>query len=228
MIWTSPFPQQYLHAKIHSLVGDEPVASRYNNVVADGESIWLELPENTLNLSMFKKRQTTSSRQYYTLNGVTIHKQLELETGRIPRRHKLAVRIIRNEPSSRLLKGKWYVHAHQIKIQLPTDSPNVWRKLHTAKLVRKLRSTFGACYHPRTSQTRSLPSYWKHKPYHNGKSSRTRVDSDNQKICTSNQQNNLNTNGTPGRTPTFFPWPMQGPQPWGIPHTTLVKSPLQL
>ena len=103
-------------ANIYSLVGDDLIARGYERVVTDGESIWLEIPRNWLCTKRLTKRQLTPSRQYFTLNGVTIHNQLQTELGRSPRRHKLAVKIPRAEPSSRLLVGKWYIHVHQIKI----------------------------------------------------------------------------------------------------------------
>ena len=70
-------PRNGYTVKINSLVGDEPIASEYTNVVADGESIWLELPEKAINLTNFRRRQLTSSRQYWTLNGVTLHQHLK-------------------------------------------------------------------------------------------------------------------------------------------------------
>ena len=207
-------PRNGYTLKVHSLVGEEPIATEYTNVVADGESIWLELPENAIFMSKFTKRQLTSSRQYWTLNGVTLHQQLEEETGLTPRRQKLAVRCQRDEPSSRLLKGRWYVHAHQIKIQLPSDNPNVWRKLQTAKLIRKLRSTFGPLYHPRIRRNKELPSYWKHKPESNGNVVNARGNKTRENVHKSINLKNLNINDTPRPIPTFFPWPMQAPQPW--------------
>ena len=219
-------PKNGYTVKIHSLVGDEPIPSEYTNVVADGESIWLELPEKAINKTSFRRRQLTSSRQYWTFNGVTLHQQLQLETGRIPRRHKLAVRCIRNEPSSRLQTGRWYIHVHQIKIQLPSDNPRVRRKLHTAKLIRSLRSTFGPLYHPRTRQTRELPSYWKHKTDKNGNVGMAGEGIMKEQVhIKTNQPSNLNTTETPRPISSFFPWPMQAPQPWVNPYYYTGQTP---
>ena len=63
-----------------------------------------------------------------------------------PRRQKLAVKIDRNEPSSRLKIGKYYLHVHQIKIYNPALGT---RWLGTGRLIRKLINTFGAKYHPK-------------------------------------------------------------------------------
>ena len=212
-------PRNGYTLKVHSLVGEEPIATEYTNVVADGESIWLELPEKAIIKTSFRRRQLTSSRQYWTFNGVTLHQQLQLETGRIPRRHKLAVRCPRNEPSSRLQKGRWYIHVHQIKIQSPSDNPRVWRKLNTTKLIRSLRSTFGPLYHPRNRQTRELPSYWKHKTEYNGNVGMAGEGKTKEQVHKeTNQPSNLNTTETPRPISTFFPWPMQAPQPWVNPY----------
>ena len=69
--------------------------------------------------SNFKQRQLTRTRQYYTMNGVTLHKQLARENHPYPRRQKLAVKIDRSEPSSRLKTGKFYLYFHQLKIYNP-------------------------------------------------------------------------------------------------------------
>ena len=152
-----------------------------------------------------------------------MHQQLELETGRIPRRHKLAVRCSRNEPSSRLQKGRWYIHVHQIKIQLPSDNPRAWRKLHTAKLIRNLRSTFGLLYHPRIRQTRDLPPYWKHKPVSNGNVGT--AGEAKEQVLKKPSLPNLNINGIQRPISTFFPWPMQAPQPWVNPSYHAGQTP---
>ena len=142
-------PAEPLPANIYGLVGDDLIARGYKRVVTDGESIWLEIPEKWLSSKSFTKRQQTPSRQYFTLNGVTIHHQLQTELGRSPRRHKLAVKIPRAEPSSRLLAGKWYIHAHQVKIASCAQGDTKWLKLRTMRLVRILRKTFRANYNPR-------------------------------------------------------------------------------
>ena len=143
-------PPEPLAVNINTLVGDD-IARGYNRVVINRESIWLEIPENWLCMKSFTKQQLTPSPQYLTLNGVTIHHQLQNELGRSPRRHKLAVKIPRGEPSSRLLAGKWYVHAHQVKIASHSQSHTEWLKLRTMRLVRILRKTFRANYNPRSS-----------------------------------------------------------------------------
>ena len=185
----------YLNVQIYSLVGNTPIASSYSTVVADGESLWLEIPESSINWKPFYRRQRTTSRQYWTANGVTLHQQLALETGRIPRRHKLAVRVHRDAPSSTLMKGKFCIHAHQIKIQVGDNSLQDWRKLRTNQLISQLKYTFGSLYHPRTSpdpQARKLPT---DQIQHPGRSA------------------NLNP-ANPGLAPMCFPMPMQAPLPW--------------
>ena len=69
-------------AEVHisSLRGGIDVANGYDRVVPDGESLLLELSEERLFKSNFKPRQRTKSRQYYTMQGVTLHKQLALES----------------------------------------------------------------------------------------------------------------------------------------------------
>ena len=144
-------PAEPLAVNIFSLVGDDLIARGSNRVVTDGESIWLEIPENWLCTKSFTRRQLTPSRQYFTLNGVTIHHQLETELGKSPRRHKLAVKIPRAEPSSRLHAGKWYIHAHQVKIASGVQGDTEWLKLRTMRLVKILRKTFRSNYIPRSS-----------------------------------------------------------------------------
>ena len=101
--------------------------------------------------STFVKRQETSSRQYYTLSGVTIHKQLEVEHGRSPRRHKLAEKIPKAQPCSRLTPGKWYTHVHQVKLKTRVNGLTEWSKLRSIRLIKTLRRTFGENYHPRSN-----------------------------------------------------------------------------
>ena len=191
------------------------MATGYDNVIADGESIWLELPENHINRTSFKKRQLTSSRQYYTFNGVTLHKQLELEIGRIPRRQKLAVRIPRDEPSSRLQKGRWYIHAHQIKFLIGGNKSHEWRSLNTKRLIRELRTTFESYYHPRLNQHRLPSSNRKHENYNTRKKRGNVSKTRNLPTLQKNQPKILANHGPP---PIYFPWPMQAPLPWMNPH----------
>ena len=143
-------PEQTQLVEIYSLVGDKLVAKGYDRAVVDGESIWLEIPENLLCKQNFIRRQTTSSRQYFTASGVTIHQQLDLEHGRSPRRQKLAVKIPRAEPSSRLTAGKWYIHVHQVKMKLNIIGLTQWSLLRLTRLIKILRRTFGQNYHPRS------------------------------------------------------------------------------
>ena len=181
-------------ATISSLVGEQQVAFGYNRVIADGESLWLEISEKLLLKKNFTKRQTTASRQYWTLMGVTIHQQLQLEYGKAPRRHKLAVNIPRGEPSSRLEVGKWYVHAHQVKVGICVNAKVVWKKLRTNRLITLLRRTFGQNYHPRTSA-------WIQN-------------------CSTNIQHSRRgprRSAAKDIIPNKFPMPMKAPPPWKSP-----------
>ena len=65
-------------AEVHisSLRGGVDVANGYERVIADGESLWLELSEEQIFRNNFKMRWRTKSRLYYVMNGVTLHKQL--------------------------------------------------------------------------------------------------------------------------------------------------------
>ena len=131
---------------ITSLFDGVDIANGYERVVADGESLWLELSETQIFKSKFQKRQLTRTRQYFTLNGVTLHKQLAQENQPYPRRQKLAVKIDRAKPSSKLKNGKYYLHVHQIKIYNPEIGT---RWLGTGRLIRKLVNAFGNKYHPK-------------------------------------------------------------------------------
>ena len=88
------------------------------------------------------------------MQGVTLHKQLALESHPYPRRQKLAVRIERSGPSSRLLTGKYYLHAHQVKIYNPKLGT---RWLGTGRLIRKLVAAFGSSYHPKQETKKNSP-----------------------------------------------------------------------
>ena len=80
---------------------------------------------------------------------MTLHQQLLAEKRLYPRRHKLAVKIQRSEPSSKLKAGKYYVHAYQVKIYNP-ELGSRW--LGTSRLVQKLKRKFGSAYHPRPNR----------------------------------------------------------------------------
>ena len=139
-------------AEVHitSLRGGADVASGYDRVVPDGEGLWLELSEEQIFKHNFRKRQRTATRQYYTMPGVTLHQQLSAEKYPFPRRHKLAVKIQRSGPNSKLKTGKFYIHAYQIKIYNPKEGS---RWLGTGRLVQKLKRRFGAAYHPRPNRS---------------------------------------------------------------------------
>ena len=130
-------------ANIYSLVGDDLIARGYERVVTDGESIWLEIPWNWLCTKRLTKRQLTPSRQYFTLNGVTIHNQLQTELGRSPRRQKLAVKIPRAEPSSRLQESVLSTHtrsrlplAFKVKLSGSNFVPKGWLRSFGKRLVQ--------------------------------------------------------------------------------------------
>lgn len=99
--------------RITTIRGDL-IATEYSRVIADGESIWFEVPKDNLDFSKFNPRQRTSSRsrQFYTA-----HQQIERDLGLSPRRHKLAVKVQRNLPSCRLSAGKWYINVHQVRVE---------------------------------------------------------------------------------------------------------------
>ena len=146
-------PQNTLNARISTIQG-ELIATGYNRVVADGESIWLEVPRANLDLTKFKPRQCTASRHFHTFSGVTAHQQLETERGLSPRRHKLAVKVRRNLPSCRLTAGKWYIHAHQVRVEAEINGRRMSGRLRTNRLVSLLQSIFGRSYHPRSRNFR--------------------------------------------------------------------------
>ena len=94
-------PPSTVNARITTIDGEQ-IATGYDRIIADGESIWLEVPRAKLKIDKFRPRQRTASRDFYTLSGVTAHFQKQTETGLSPRRHKLAVKVRRNYPSCRL------------------------------------------------------------------------------------------------------------------------------
>ena len=146
-------PRGTFNARITTFDGDL-VATGYDRIVADGESIWFEVPKAELNLTKFQPRQRTPSRNFYTLSGVTAHEQLQTEIGRSPRRHKLAVKVKRNLPCCRLTPDKWYVHAHQVKIETDHSGKLRLRRLKTKRLISILRSVFGRAYFPRLNSSK--------------------------------------------------------------------------
>ena len=101
--------------------------------------------------SIFLKRPKTSTRQYHTVSGLTNHQQLVPEYGRSPRRQKLAVKIPRAAPCSRLIASKWYTHIHQVKMKTWTNGVAGWSKLRSTRLIKILRRTFAQNYHPRSN-----------------------------------------------------------------------------
>ena len=146
--------------------GGIDVANGYNRVVPDGESLWLELTADQIFKTNFRRRWKTRTRQYFAMPGVTLHQQLAIEKHPYPRRNKLAVKIDRGEPCSRLEVGKYYLHVHQIKIYNPELGT---RWLGTRRLIQKLVRAFGCKYHPkqrsvkpptRAKQTRQLNTDW--------------------------------------------------------------------
>ena len=83
------------------------------------------------------------------MKGVTIHKQLLKENHPYPRRQKLAVKIDRPVPSSRLKQGKYYAHVHQVKIYNRSIGT---RWLGTRRFIKKLVTAFGSSYYPKQRQ----------------------------------------------------------------------------
>ena len=209
-------PAQPQAANILSLVGDDLIARGYSRVVADGESIWLEVPENWLCLTSFTKRQQTKSRHYYTLNGVTIHHQLQPELGRSPRRQKLAVKIPRGEPSSRLHPGKWYLHAHQVKMASSIQGDSNWLKLRTKRLVKILRRTFRTNYHPRVLATGKRTQYMRNNRVRqrNANSANARKN----KPSAWEYLKPMQPATFPKNSLANHPMPMQAPPQWLNPH----------
>ena len=195
-------PSSTVDARITTINGDI-VASGYDRVVADGESIWLEIPKAHLHLSKFQPRQRTASRNFYTYSGVTAHEQTQTEIGLSPRKHKFAVKVKRNLPSCRLIVGKWYIHAHQVKIETRSTTKTGHRRLRTNRLVGLLRSIFGRAYSPRT--------------YRESKAIQTKNPPRVEQII---PQNNITWPTAPtSYMPTsslnnFFPLPMQAPPPF--------------
>ena len=199
-------PPLTFDARITTIQG-EVIATGYNRVVADGESIWLEVPRSNMNLGKFKARQRTASRHFWTCSGVTAHKQIEPELGLSPRQHKLAVKVKRNLPSCRLIAGKWYIHAHQVRIETQVNGRWVSRRLKTNHLISLLRSIFGRAYHPRSNTSPSLQR-------HQRKSPRTELRTDNAEA----QPKAAPTTYIPTSTlANNFPVPLHATQPWPNP-----------
>ena len=96
---------------ISSIKGQD-VARGYERVIADAEGLWFELTEDQIYCAKFKRRQKTETRQYWTLPGVTLHQQLIKEVNPFPRRLKLAVKLKRKHPSSKLKEGTFYIHVY--------------------------------------------------------------------------------------------------------------------
>ena len=140
---------------ISSIKGQD-VARGYERVIADAEGLWFELTEDQIYWAKFKRRQRTETRQYWTLPGVTLHQQLVKELNPFPRRHKLAVRLKRQYPSSKHKKGRFYIHVYQVKV----NNPNIGtRWLGTGRLTKQLKSAFGSQYHPKQRLRKPIVPY---------------------------------------------------------------------
>ena len=148
---------------------------------------------------------------------MTIHKQLQTETGRSPRGHKLAVKIPRAEPSSRLLPGKWYIHAHQIKIASGVQGNNEWLKLRTRRLVRILRKTFRANYNPRSQASRQTTLSDIRKNTTRKRSKYPNTERKN-KLPPWEYLNSKQLVAASKKTRAEHPLPMQAPEPWLNPY----------
>ena len=144
---------------------------------------------------------------------MTAHEQLQTELGRSPRRHKLAVKVKRNLPSCRLTPGKWYVHAHQVKIETEHGGKLQSRRLKTKRLISVLRSVFGRAYFPRLKSSKLKTQQH-----------RTRVEPKKTHIP-------LNTTATTTFQPLTtlsnnFSLPMQAPTPpWANPAFYIGQTP---
>ena len=179
---------------ISSLNGGIDVANGYEKVVADGESLWLELAEHQIFKNNFQVRQRTKTRQYYIMNGVTLHRQLARENHPFPRRQKLAVKIKRSEPCSRLKQGKYYIHVHQIKICNPKIGT---RWLGTRRLIQKLVEAFGSRYHPKQkNHSHEIPIVEKNNVRVNHP--HPQYMSTQQPLIPNQQSQNIYTRWTPG------------------------------
>ena len=211
-------PENTQIVDIFSIVGNVPIARGYDRIVADGESLWIEIPETLLFKNCFTLRQRTSTRQYYTLSGVTIHKQLEPEHGMSPRRHKLAVKIPRGEPSCRLLAGRWYTHVHQIKMRSNVKGRTEWSKLRSTRLIKTLIKTFRNNYHPRTNSPLQHARYGDSTNRNRRRQQKAyrRKEKPNEKAyLESSKKSHLQH--LP-KNLGDFPLPMQAPQPWANPY----------
>ena len=104
-----------LKASITNIDGEE-IATGYDKVIADGGIMWIQIPRARLNLNKFDTRQRTASRSFYTFSGVTTHLQTQPEMSLSPEVVNHAVKLKGNSSSCRLEAGKYYVHAHRVKI----------------------------------------------------------------------------------------------------------------
>ena len=149
-----------------------------------------------------------------TLSGVTAHEQLQTGLGRSPRRPNLAVKVNRNLPCCRVTPGKWYVHAHQVKIETDYDGKLWSRSLKTKRLISILRSVFGRAYFPRpnTRKPTTQPR-------------RARVEPKKASIA---QYTTPTTTTLPTPIPILpnnFSLPMQAPPPWANPAFYIGQTP---
>ena len=218
-------PSQTFAARLTTIQG-ELIATGYDRVVVDGESILLEIAEANLLLNKFRPRKHTSSRHFHTFSGVTAHHQLETELGLSPRRHKFAIKVKRNLPSCRLKANKWYVHAHQVRIETEINGRRESRRLQTNRLISILRSVFGHAYFPRSH---GRPSSNRHQ----ANSSRTKFKPD---VCNTTEMNTTNTFVPTSTLTNNYPHPLLAPQPWlnptyytgQLPHSGMLTAPCNI
>ena len=132
------------------------------------------------------------------------------------------MRVKRNLPSCRLTIRKWYIHAHQVRIDTIKNGKSISRRLRTNRLVTLLRSTFGRAYYPRYNN-RSSPHH------HQSKALRTEQKPKPRKL-------QVHTATTFMPTSTLnkqFPLPIQAQPPWlnpayysgQLPYNGLVQVP---
>ena len=134
---------------------NKPISNGYSGIVADKESAWIQLDKESIVWNDMVQRSSTPTRQYWTKDGVTIHKQISKEIRVCPRPNKLSVKPFPPEPPgffSKLLVGKYYVHAHQI---MTFNKFGERRKLCTKLLIEKLRKTYGDAYNPKYNRSLS-------------------------------------------------------------------------
>ena len=135
--------------KILYTFSKKPVSNGYVGIVADKESAWIQLSKEKIEWKDMVEKSTTATRQYWTLDIVTIHKQIANEIRICPRPNKLSVKPLPPEPPgsfSKLRVGNYYVHAHQI---MTLNKFGERKKLCIRKLVEKLQIEFREAYKPK-------------------------------------------------------------------------------